>query len=78
MNEPITTERYDIGRGEILRIARLHTLNRLLPLGYFAGFTRVRQLAVLFVVHRFGRWLFRLIIPHEARLTRLYRMLGRK
>ena len=36
------------------------------------------QLAVLFVVHRFGRRLFRLIIPHEARLTRIYRMLGRK
>ena len=78
MDKRITTERFDLGRGEILRIAKLYILNRVLPLGYFAGFTRMRQLVVLFAVHRFGRRLSRLIILHEARLTRLYRMLGRK
>lgn len=75
MDRPITTAQFDLSNGEITRIGRLYLLNRFIPLGNLAGCTRMRQLLILWVVHRFGRWLFRLAIPHEDRLTRLYRRL---
>ena len=75
MDQKITHETYDLGRGEIGRILRLYLLHRLLPLGNLGGFTRLRQLLILMVTHRFGRWVFRLIIPYEAQLTRLYQRL---
>ena len=43
-----------------------------------AGFTRLRQLLILTIVHHCGRVVFRLLIPHEERLTRLYRRLRKK
>lgn len=78
MDRPITNAQFDLSDGEITRISRLYLLNRLIPLGNLAGFTRMRQLVILLIVHRFGRLLFRLAIPHEDRLTRLYRRLRKK
>ena len=75
MDHKITDETYDIGRGEIGRILRLYLLQRWLPMGYLGGFTRLRQLLILLVTHHFGRRLFRLIIPYEAQLTKMYRRL---
>ncbi len=78
MDRPITNAQFDLSNGEITRIGRLYLLNRLIPLGNLAGFTTMRQLLILTIIHRFGRLLFRLVIPHEDRLTRLYRRLGKK
>jgi hypothetical protein len=75
MDRPITNAQFDLGNGEITRIGRLYLLNRLIPLGNLAGFTRMRQLLILTIVHHCGRLLFRLVITHEDRLTRLYRRL---
>lgn len=73
MDEKITSRYFDIGRGEIGRITRIYCLSRLLPLGNLAGFSHLRQLVILLVTHRLGGPIFRLLIPHEDRLTRLYR-----
>lgn len=70
--KPITTKGFDMEEREIVRIFRAYALNRLLPLGFFAGFTRFRQLAVLMLIHGLGRFLFVWLMPYEARLTRLY------
>lgn len=78
MDRPITNPQFDLGNGEITRIGRLYLLNRLIPLGNLAGFTRLRQLLILTIVHHCGRVVFRLLIPHEDRLTRLYRRLRKK
>ncbi len=75
MERPITDHHFDLNQGEITRILKLYALNRCIPLGHFSGFTRLRQLLILLCVHRFGKRLFRLVIPHEDRLTRLYRRL---
>ena len=48
---PISTRGFDMEEREIFRIFRCYALNRLLPLGSFAGFTRCRQLAVLTLLH---------------------------
>jgi hypothetical protein len=53
----------------------MYLVSRCLPLGNLAGFTRIRQLLLLMVVHCFGRSLFRLLVPQEERLTKLYRMI---
>ena len=74
---PISTRGFDMEEREIFRIFRCYALNRLLPLGSFAGFTRCRQLAVLTLLH-YGRPLFALLIPHETALTRLYARLRKK
>lgn len=70
--QPITTKGFDMQEREIVRIFHAYTLNRLLPLGFFAGFTRFRQLAVLMLIHGLGRFLFVWLMPYEARLTKLY------
>ena len=75
MDHKITHETYDLGRGEIGRILRIYLIQRALPMGYLGGFTRLRQLLILMVTHHFGRWVFRLIIPYEAQLTRIYKRL---
>ena len=75
---PITTTGFDMNRGEIVRLFRTYAINRLIPLGFFAGFTHFRQLAVLMVVHGLGRMVFSWLMPHEARLTRLYARLKKK
>ncbi len=74
----ITTSGFDLSEGEIGRVTRLYVVNRLLPLGYFAGFTRLRQLMVLYVLHSFGAFLFRRLMPYENRLTRIYAKLRSK
>ena len=71
-DQPITTKGFDMEEREIVRVFRTYALNRLLPLGFFAGFTRFRQLAVLTLTHGLGRFLFVWLMQHEARLTRLY------
>ncbi len=73
MEEKITSRCFDIGRGEIGRIIGIYCLSRALPLGNLAGFTHLRQLMILLVTHRLGGPIFRLLISHEERLTRLYR-----
>ena len=75
MLERITNQYFDLGRGEIFRIFKMYLVSRCLPLGNLAGFTRIRQLLLLMVVHCFGRSLFRLLVPQEERLTKLYRMI---
>lgn len=76
--QPITTKGFDMEDREIVRIFRTCVMNRLLPLGSFAGFTRFRQLTVLLLIHGLGRFLFVRLMPHEARLTRLYAGLKRR
>ena len=68
----ITSRNFDIGDGEIGRVFRFIMMNKLVPLGYFAGGTTLKILMILLFVHRLGRPLFRCIIPQEARLTRIY------
>lgn len=75
---PITTRGFDMEEGEIVRVFRIYAMNRLLPLGFFAGLTKFRQLAVLTLIHGWGRLLFVRLMPHEARLTRLYARLKKK
>lgn len=75
---PITTRGFDMEAGEIGRIFRTYSVNRFIPLGFFAGFTRLRQLAVLLLIHGCGRFLFLWLIPYEAWLTRLYAGLKRR
>ncbi|NLZ16290.1 MAG: hypothetical protein GX087_00940 [Desulfobulbaceae bacterium] len=75
---PITTTGFDMEQGEIVRVSSAYAINRLIPLGFFAGFTRFRQLAVLMLIHGLGRMLFARLMPHEARLTRLYARLKKK
>ncbi len=76
--QPITTRGFDMGSGEITRIFRVYAINRLIPLGFFAGFTRLRQLAILLLIHGCGAFLFARLMPYEAQLTRLYARLKRK
>ena len=76
--QPITTKGFDMEEREIVRIFRAYAINRLVPLGFFAGLTRFRQLAVLMLLHGLGRFLFAGLMPHEARLTRLYARLRKK
>ncbi|WP_205243596.1 hypothetical protein [Desulfobulbus alkaliphilus] len=64
--------RFDVATGEIGRIARTYLRQRWLPLGNLGGMTRLRELFILIVMHRCGGPLFRLLIPYEHRLTRLY------
>ena len=78
MEQRITSQHYDMHQGEIGRIWKMYCLQRVLPMGNMGGFTRVREIAVLFLVHRCGKRLFRLLISHEARLTKVYRWLRRK
>ncbi len=68
----VTDTHYDIGRGEIVRISRLSLLNKFIPLGHLGGGPGLRCLLVLFVVHRFGGLVFRILMFEEERLTRLY------
>ena len=75
---PITTRGFDMEEGEIVRIFWIYAMNRLLLLGFFAGLTKFRQLAVLTLIHGCGRLLFAWLMPHEARLTRLYAKLKKK
>ena len=75
---PITTRGFDMESGEIARIFRTYAVNRLVPLGAFAGFTRLRQLAILLLIHGCGAFLFARLVPYEAQLTRLYARLKRK
>lgn len=77
-DQPITSKGFDLEEREIVRVFRTYALNRLLPLGFFAGFTRFRQLAVLMLIHGLGRFLFVRLMPHEARLTRIYARLKNK
>ncbi len=74
----VTDIHYDIGRGEIVRISRLSLLNKFIPLGHLGGGPGLRCLLVLFVVHRFGNPLFRILMLQEERLTRLYVWLRRR
>lgn len=78
MNQRITSHHYDLAGGEIGRITRTYLLHRWLPLGNLGGMTRMRQLLILLVLHRCGGVLFRMLIPHEDRLTRFYLRLRRK
>lgn len=74
----VTGKQFDLGRGEIGRITRISTLNKLLPMGNLGGGPGIRCLVVLTVLHRVGRPLFRLMIPHEDRLTALYKRIKRE
>lgn len=76
--QPITTKGFDMEEGEIVRIFRAYAINRLVPLGFFAGLTRFRQLAILMLIHGLGRFLFVWLMPQETRLTRLYARLRNK
>lgn len=69
----VTEKQYDLGRGEIGRVARTSALNKFLPMGNLGGGPGIRCLVVLIILHRLGRPLFRLLIPHEDRLTAFYR-----
>ena len=73
----VTDSHLDLSRGELGRIVRLVILNKVLPLGNLGGGPGWRCVLVLAIVHRFGRPLFRLLVPHEERLTRLYRWIRR-
>jgi hypothetical protein len=77
MERHVTSRRFDIGRGEIGRVLKMYVLHRWLPLGNLGGFTRMRQLVILLLLHRLGAPLCRLLIPYEDRLTRLYNRLRR-
>jgi len=70
-------ERLDIDDHELLRIGRLYLYSRFIPTGNMGTGPGIRCLAVLYVLHRFGRPLFRLLIRYEDRLTAVYRRLGR-
>jgi hypothetical protein len=72
MNRYVTSRRFDTGEGEIGRIFRFTLLNKFVPMGYFAGAASLKIVCILFFLHRFGRPFFRLIMPQEARLTRIY------
>lgn len=78
MGRRLMNPRFDIATGEIGRIARTYLLQRWLPLGNLGGMTRWRELVILIIMHRWGRLLFRVLIPHEHRLTRLYLRLRRR
>ena len=72
MKRYITSRHYDIDEGEIGRVFRFSLLNRVVPLGNVGGGATLKILLILFFLHRFARPLFRLVMPQEARLTRLY------
>ncbi len=72
MNRYVASRHFDVGDGEIGRILRFTLLNKLVPMGYFAGAASLKIVCILFFLHRFGRPVFRLIMPQEARLTRIY------
>ncbi len=73
----ITDRYFDANPGEIFRIARIYFLSKFVPMGNLGGFTRLPQLLKLIVVHRLGDVIFRLLVPHEEALTKLYRKLKR-
>ncbi len=75
MGQRLMNPRFDIATGEIGRIARTYLLQRWLPLGNLGGMTRLRQLFILIIMHRWGGPLFRMLVPHEHRLNRLYQRL---
>ena len=77
-SDRVTDKHYDIGRGELGRISRLFLLNKFVPLGNLGGGPGLRCLLMLFIVHRLGGFLFRLLIFQEERLTRLYIRLRRR
>ena len=69
---------YDLGDGELCRITRIAALNKCIPLGNLGGGPGVRCLLILCIVHKFGRLLYRIMMPQEDRITRLYaRLRGR-
>ena len=73
----VTNQRMEAGRGDILRQSRFALLDRFVPLGSFGGGPGLRCLAVMTVLHYFGRPLFVLLIRYENQLTTLYRRLKR-
>ena len=74
----VTDSHFDIGRGEISRIGRLSLINKVIPLGNLGGVPGYRCLFILFVVHRFGDPLFRILMWQEELLTRIYTRLRRQ
>jgi hypothetical protein len=74
----VTGTDYDLGDGELCRILRIAALNKVVPMGNLGGGPGLRCLVILCIVHRFGNLLFRMIMPQEERLTRIYtRLRGR-
>lgn len=69
----VTEQHYDLGGGEIGRIAKLSLLNKFLPMGNLGGGPGIRSVVVLIVLHGVGKPLFRLLMPYEDRLAALYR-----
>jgi hypothetical protein len=69
----VTNSRLEAGRGDILRLGRLMMLDRIVPLGSFAGGPGARSCLILAILHWLGRPLFLLLVRQEDRLTALYR-----
>jgi hypothetical protein len=79
MNEQrVTSNQYDLGKGEIVRILRIVLCSKIIPLGNLGHGTTLRGLFVLLISHTFGGVLFPLLVRHEDRLHRLYQRLRRQ
>lgn len=73
--QKITNGRLEAGRGDILRLGRLYLLDRVIPLGNFAGGPGWRCLATMTVLHFIGKPLFIILVRYETQLTAFYRRL---
>lgn len=71
----ITGKNFDLGEGEIGRIAAMALRNKIVPLGNFGGGIRLKGLLVLLFSHYLGRVVFPCLVPFEHFLQRVYRKL---
>lgn len=73
----VTTANYDIARNGIGRMIRHYLLHKVLPLGNYGG-PRWNEVAVCWLLHRFGRPLCFLALLFDRPVTGFYRMLERR
>ena len=74
----VTGKNYDLGDGEIGRIAVMTLRSIVIPLGDLGGGIRLKGLVILLLSHYLGRIVFPCLIPFENYLHRIYRKLKAK
>ncbi len=71
-------KRFDISGNEMSRVVKLNLLSRIFPLGNFSGGPGGRPSLVLFIVHYFGKPVFRILISQEDRVHQIYTKIRRR